>query len=83
VLLLLLLLLRPSTILLLQHPVISSHHSIQAWAMVTLSESKGARVFGRVALVTGLIVVAIHYNQHQERQVGALDRVKHSNSCGA
>ncbi|WIA11185.1 hypothetical protein OEZ85_011315 [Tetradesmus obliquus] len=36
--------------------------------MVKLSESKGARVFGRVAVVTGLIVVAIHYNQHQERQ---------------
>jgi hypothetical protein len=37
--------------------------------MVSWSESKGVRVFGRVALVTGLIVVAIHYNQHQERQV--------------
>jgi hypothetical protein len=43
--------------------------------MVKLSESKGARVFGRVAVVTGLIVVAIHYNQHQERQVGAASAV--------
>lgn len=32
------------------------------------SQSKGARVFTRVAVVTGLIIVGIHYNQHQERQ---------------
>lgn len=37
-----------------------------------LAESKGARVFTRVAVVTGLVVVAIHYNQHQERQVCCL-----------
>jgi hypothetical protein len=36
-----------------------------------LGDSKGARVFSRVAAVTGLVVLAIHYNQHQERQVGA------------
>jgi hypothetical protein len=34
------------------------------------SQSKGAKVFTRVAVVTGLIIVGIHYNQHQERQVG-------------
>lgn len=34
-----------------------------------LADSKGARVFGRVAAVTALVVAAIHYNQHQERQV--------------
>lgn len=33
------------------------------------SQSKGARVFTRVAVVTGLVIVGIHYNQHQERQV--------------
>lgn len=32
-------------------------------------QSKGARVFKRVALVTGLVIIGIHYNQHQERQV--------------
>jgi hypothetical protein len=34
------------------------------------SQSKGAKVFTRVAVMTGLTIVAIHYNQHQERQVG-------------
>lgn len=36
------------------------------------SQSKGAKVFTRVAVLTGLIIVGIHYNQHQERQVGAV-----------
>lgn len=33
------------------------------------SQSKAARVFTRVAAVTGLVIIGIHYNQHQERQV--------------
>ena len=36
------------------------------------SQSKGAKVFTRVAVVTGLVIIGIHYNQHQERQVWAI-----------
>lgn len=52
------------------HPAISSQMLSSWWQ----SQSKGARVFTRVAVVTGLVIVGIHYNQHQERQVGACVR---------
>lgn len=37
---------------------------MQAWR----SQSKAAKVFTRVAVATGLVIIGIHYNQHQERQ---------------
>ncbi len=35
------------------------------------AQSKGARVFARVALVSAAIIAFIHYNQRQEREVRA------------